>query len=92
MIRSIRGSATRQFVEQGKSKFSGLDVDLARQRLSDLSVAPSLDVLGKLQSVGLHKMKGSLRKYWSIDINGPWRILFEFRDGHAYEVHITDPH
>ena len=92
MIRSIRGSATRQFVEQGKSKFSGLDVDLARQRLSELSAAPSLDVLGKLQSVGLHKLKGSLRKFWSIDINGPWRILFGFRDGHAYEVHITDPH
>jgi toxin HigB-1 len=92
MIRSIRGSATRQFIGQGKSKFSGLDVDLARQRLTELGAAPSLDALGKLQSVGLHKMKANLRKYWSIDINGPWRILFEFRDGHAYEVHIIDPH
>jgi len=42
--------------------------------------------------VGLHKLKGSLRAYWSIDINGRWRILFKFRNGNAYEVHIIDPH
>ena len=92
MIRSIKGSATRRFVEAGKSRFSGLDVDLARQRLAELNAAPSLGALGNLSSVGLHKLKGSLRAYWSIDINGRWRILFKFKDGHAYEVHIFDPH
>ena len=92
MIRSIKGAATRQFIEAGKSRFSGLDVDLARQRLSELNAAPSLDSLGKLRSVGLHKLKGNLRMYWSINVNGRWRILFKFRDGHAYEVHVTDPH
>jgi proteic killer suppression protein len=90
MIRTIRGSATRDFVERGK--FSGLDVDLARQRLAELNAAPSLDALGKLRSVVLHKLKGGLREFWSININGRWRILFKFEDGHAYEVHITDPH
>jgi proteic killer suppression protein len=92
MIRSIKGAATRQFIEEGKSRFSGLDVDLARQRLAELNAAPSLDALGKLNSVGLHKLKGSLRAYWSINVNGRWRVLFKFRDGHVHEVHITDPH
>ena len=92
MIRSIKGAATRQFIEEGKSRFSGLDVDLARQRLAELNAAPSLDALGKLNSVGLHKLKGSLRAFWSINVNGRWRILFKFKAGHAYEVHITDPH
>jgi toxin HigB-1 len=92
MIRSVKGSATRRFIEQEKSRFSGLDVELARQRLSELNAAPSLDALGRLNSVGLHKLKGSLRAYWSIDVNGRWRILFKFQDGHAYEVHIIDPH
>lgn len=92
MIRSILGSATRRFVERGVSRFSGLDEDLARQRLAELNAAPSLEALGKLNSVGLHKLKGNLRRYWSIDVNGRWRILFIFKDGDAYEVHIADPH
>jgi toxin HigB-1 len=92
MIMSLSGSRTRQFVETGKSKFSDLDVELAYQRLAELNAAPSLEALGKLNSVGLHKLKGDLRRYWSIDINGLWRIHFLFKDGNAYEVRIADPH
>lgn len=77
---------------QGKSKFPGLDEDLARQRLVELNAAPSLGAFGKLNSIGLHKLKGPLREFRSIDINGPWRIIFKFRAGDAYEVEITDTH
>ena len=92
MIKSIRGSATRQFIESGKSRFSGLNEQLAYQRLNERNAAQSLDAPGKLNSVGLHKLKGNLRRFWSIDVNGPWRILFTFKDGDAYEVHIADTH
>jgi proteic killer suppression protein len=92
MILSTKGAATRQFIEHGKSKFSGLDVALARRRIATLNAASSLVELGKLQSVGLHKLKGGLRDYWSIDINGRWRLLFRFRHGNAVDVHIFDPH
>ena len=92
MIKSVKGARTRRFLATGKSKFSGLDPDLARQRLAELNAATSLGDLGRLNSVGLHKLKGNLRGFWSIDVNGPWRILFRFRNGDAYEVHIHDPH
>ena len=92
MIRSIKGSATRQFIEQGKSKFAGLDTDLAVRRIALLNTAASLDELGRLSSVGLHKLKGDLRAFWSIDLNGRWRLLFRFKDGDAFDVHIFDPH
>jgi len=92
MIKSVRGSATRHFIERGKSGFSGLNVDLARRRLTQLNAATSLDALGKLNSVGLHKLREDLRQFWSIDVNGPWRILFKFKDGDAHEVHIADTH
>ena len=92
MIKSIKGSATRHFIEQGKSKFSGLDADLARQRLSELDAATSLDAFGRLRSVRLHNLTGGLRDFWSINVNDQWRILFKFKDGHAFEVHIVDPH
>jgi proteic killer suppression protein len=69
-----------------------MDEELARQRLAELNAATSLNDIGRLASVGLHKLKGDLKDFWSIDINGPWRILFKFDAGNAYEVHIHDPH
>jgi proteic killer suppression protein len=92
MIRSIKGSATRQFIEQGKSRFSGMDVALAHRRLRQINTASNLQVLTGLNSVGLHKLKGDKRDFWSVDVNGPWRIHFRFNEGNAYDLHITDPH
>jgi toxin HigB-1 len=92
MIKSIRGTATRQFVESGKSKFSGLDTELADQRLAELDTADALSDFGALKSVGLHKLTGDRRGFWSIKINGPWRIVFRFKDGDAYDVEILDYH
>jgi len=92
MIRSVKGTATRQFIEAGKSKFSGLDVDLARQRLAELNAARSLDDLSRLRSVGLHKLKGDRRGFWAMTVNGPWRVVFRFRDGDAHEVEMVDYH
>jgi toxin HigB-1 len=92
MIKSVKGTATRQFIEAGKSRFSGLDAELARQRLAELNAATSLGDISRLKSVGLHKLKGDLKGFWSVDINGPWRVLFKFTAGDAYEVYIHDPH
>ena len=92
MIKSISGSATDQFARSGKSKFSGLDEDLARRRLRQLNAATSLKDLTGLSSIGLHKLTGPLRNFWSIDVNGRWRIIFKYRDGDAFEVEITDTH
>jgi proteic killer suppression protein len=92
MIRSIKGTATRQFVETGKSRFRGLDQALALQRLAELNAASSLASLAPLKSVGLHKLKGDRRGYWAIRVNGPWRIVFRFDDGDALEVEIVDYH
>ena len=72
--------------------FSGLDEDKAFQRIAELNAASSLSALGRLNSVGLHKLKGPLKNFWSIDVNGRWRIIFKFRSGDAFEVEITDTH
>jgi toxin HigB-1 len=92
MIRSVKGSATRQFIEGGRSRFRGLDEILARQRLSELNAASSIMAITPLNSVGLHKLKGDRRGYWAIKVNGPWRIVFRFQEGNAHEVEIVDYH
>jgi toxin HigB-1 len=92
MIRSIRGTATRQFVESGKSKFSGMDTRLAMRRLATLAGATALSDFEALSSIGLHKLTGDRKGFWSVKVNGPWRVVFRFIDGDAYDVEIVDYH
>lgn len=92
MIRSYADTPTRQFAENGKSKFSGLDPLKAVARLSTLNAARSLDDIAPLKSVGLHKLAGDRRGQWAMTINGPWRLCFRFENGDAYDVEIVDYH
>ena len=92
MLRSFGNSATRRFAEGGRSRFSGLDEDRARLRLDQLHAAVSPQSLGALKSVGLHKLKGDRAGFWAVTINGPWRLVFRFENGDAYDVEIVDYH
>ncbi|MBV8535637.1 MAG: type II toxin-antitoxin system RelE/ParE family toxin [Alphaproteobacteria bacterium] len=92
MIKSWKGAATRRLAEEGKGRFSGLDVHKAMARLQLLDALQSIREIPALKSIGLHKLKGSRKGQWAMTINGPWRLVFEFRDGDAYHVEIVDYH
>ena len=92
MIKSWANSATRQFAEDGKCKFSGLDEDQAAELLAALDAATSLKDLSPLRSISLHKLKGDRKGQWAMSVNGPWRICFVFREGDAWDVEIVDYH
>ena len=40
----------------------------------------------------LHPLKGNLKGYWTIAINGPWRLIFQFENGDAYSVYYDNYH
>ena len=40
----------------------------------------------------LEKLSGNRAGQYSMRINDQWRLCFEWRDGDAYEVEITDYH
>ena len=93
MIMSWANTSSRRFYEDGKvSKFRGLDVEAAEDLLTALDAATSLHDLSPLKSVGLHKLSGDRAGQWAMTVNGPWRICFRFKDGHAYDVEIVDYH
>lgn len=92
MIRTWANSATRQFAENGKNKFSGIDEEVAEELLAALHAATSLDDLSPLKSVDLHKLAGSRKGSWAMTVNGPWRVCFRFADGDAWDVEIVDYH
>ena len=93
MIKSWRNAATRKVWEENKpNQFRAVNLETAIDLLLALNVAKSLQDLSPLASVGLHKLKFDRQGQWAMTINGPWRICFEFKDGHAYNVEITDYH
>jgi proteic killer suppression protein len=40
----------------------------------------------------LHELKGKDRGRWSVWVSGNWRMIFEYRDGHAYILDYEDYH
>jgi proteic killer suppression protein len=92
VIKSWKDARTRRFADDGKSSFSGLDVDKANARLQLLDAVASMKEIPSLASIGLHRLSGGRKKQWAMTINGPWRLVFEFMDGDAYNVEIVDYH
>jgi proteic killer suppression protein len=92
VIVSFATRATERFAREGKSKFAGLDVARAMARLQVLHAAASLDDIPALRSIGLHALSGNRQGQWAMTINGPWRLVFRFRDGNAENVEIVDYH
>jgi len=62
----------------------------AMARLQLLDAVQSMDEIPSLASIGLHKLKGDRSNQWAMTINGPWRLVFEFRNGDAFNVEIVD--
>ena len=92
VIASFADRATERFALEGKSKFSGIDEAKAMARLKVLRAARSIDDIPPLKSVGLHALSGDRKGQWAMTINGPWRLVFRFRDGNAEDVEIVDYH
>ena len=92
MIITFGDADTERFVVSGKNKFSGLDPDLADERLANLDAISDLRDISPLKSVGLHKLTGDLAGFWSLNLNDQWRLVFTFEAGNAYDVKIMDTH
>ena len=92
MIKTWGHTAARRLFETGKWTKPGLDVDTALNRLAVLNAITRLDQISPLKSIRLHRLKGKRKGQWSIAVNGPWRVCFRFKDGHAFDVEIVDYH
>jgi toxin HigB-1 len=92
VIKTYANRLTERFAVEGKSKFTGLDTQKAMARLALLDSARRLDDIPPLKSVGLHALEGNRKGQWAMTINGPWRLVFRFGNGAAYDVEIVDYH
>jgi proteic killer suppression protein len=57
-----------------------------------LDAAQDIRTLSTLPGNRLERLTGDRKGQHSIRVNDQWRVCFEWRDGHAYEVEIVDYH
>ncbi|AGF74140.1 proteic killer suppression protein [Bartonella australis AUST/NH1] len=78
MIISFRHKGLREFYETGSTK--GIQIKHAqklRYILAILDVAEDVNDVA-FPSFRLHSLQGDLKNYWSIRVNGNWRVTFKF--------------
>lgn len=64
----------------------------ARRKLKILNDAEELMDLRSPPGNNLEKLVGDLKDYYSIRINGQFRIIFKWKNGNSYDVEIIDYH
>ena len=92
MIRSFKHKGLEKFFTKGST--AGIQNDhksRLEERLQALHTAFSVEDMN-IPGWRLHALKGDREGQWAIKVSGNWRIVFEFKDGHAYVVNYEDYH
>jgi proteic killer suppression protein len=91
MIRSFKHRGLGELFELGQSR--RVREDLHPRSLRRLEVLDQAESLADLEVPGFnfHGLRGKPKRY-SIHINGPWCITFEWEDGDAWRVDLDQYH
>lgn len=93
MIKTFRDKETEKLFARRFSKVLPPNLhETAWRKLAILNATEHLKDLRVPPGNRLEKLSGSRAGQFSIRINDQWRICFEWREGNAYEVEITDYH
>jgi proteic killer suppression protein len=93
MIKTFADKETQRIFNSGKSKRLPPEViRRAVRRLEYVHLAITVNDLRVPPSNRLHALRGEREGQYSISINDPWRIVFRFIDGDAFDVEIIDYH
>jgi len=91
VIKSFRHKGLARFFQNDNA--TGIRADLvkrSRRRLSALDVAERLEDLN-VPGFNFHQLQGEPKRY-SIHVNGPWTITFEWIDGDAWRIDLEQYH
>lgn len=92
MIRRFRHRGLKRlFEDDDRRGLNAQHVDRISRVLARLDRATEPDHMG-LPGWRLHPLKGELAGFWSVTINGNWRIVFRFENGDATDVDYLDYH
>lgn len=93
MIQSFKDAEAEKIFTRQRSRRLPPDIQqVALRKLRMLNRAQTLQDLRVPPANRLERLIGDRSGQYSIRINEQWRICFEWRDGHAWRVEITDYH
>jgi proteic killer suppression protein len=93
VIKTFRDAGTEQLWKEERSR--RIPASLLRAAFKKLQVLNAAGALGDLAlppGNRLERLKGDREGQCSIRINDQYRVCFEWREGNAYDVEITDYH
>ena len=92
MIKSFRSKALKQYHQtEDSSKLPSTHLKKIRRILTRLEAADNPEMMRE-PGYDLHPLKGDLADFWSVKVNGNYRIIFRFEGENAYDVDYLDYH
>lgn len=92
MIRTWRHKGLRELFETGKSRRIRPDLQTRTLIVLDALEAATKPSDLNVPGFAFHKLRGRRPECYSIHVNGPWCITFEFHDGEAHRVELEQYH
>lgn len=92
MIGSFRCKDTQALFEGRCPRRFGAIQRVAERKLAQLDAAQTLEFLRSPPGNRLESLRGDRLGQFSIRINDPWRLCFDWKDGGAHDVEIVDYH
>lgn len=93
MIKTFANKETAAVFARARVRRLGANrLQIAQRKLAQLNRVAAVEELRIPPGNRLEKLSGDRGGLWSIRINGQWRVCFEWRDGHAWNVEIVDYH
>ena len=92
MIESIQHKGLRLLWERDdSSKLPAAQIIKIKMILTLLDNALIIEDMN-FPGSGLHPLKGDLAGFWSVKVNGNYRVIFRFEKENAFEVDYIDYH
>jgi toxin HigB-1 len=91
-IRTFRNKGLRKFFDDGIK--SGIQpalatkIELILERLDAAADPKDMNFPGS----DFHPLRGKLKGFYSVHVNGNWVIIFRFENGEAVDVDLVDYH
>ena len=92
MIKTFRHKGLEAFYRTGSK--AGIQPAHAAKLQVLLTALDAAEAPEQMNAPGwrLHKLTGDLEGFWSVSVNGNWRLIFRFDGNHAELVDYLDYH
>lgn len=91
MIKTFKSKGLAALWETGKSKIDKRMHTRILIRLAVINEATSIEEIN-LPGYNFHGLQGFNPKRYTVHVNGPWCLTFEFEGGNAYQVDFEQYH